>query len=285
MAYLRGVSPLAMALTLGGVVAVFLVGGWVAGTVVAGLYANPAATTAAPIVTPSRLTTTAAGAQATTGAPSPDAARTFVVVVDAGHQGRADNHQEPIGPGSTQTKPAVASGTEGVVTHNPENVINLDVSLMLRDLLASQPGVRVVMIRTTPDVDIPNSQRAKIAAREHADLLIRVHCDGVDKSSVHGLLTMVPSKNRWTVPIFAASARAGRFVQDATLAATGAQDRGILEVGNMAGFNWSTVPSVIVEMGVMTNPTDDRLLADPVYQRKLASGMSRGVMDYLHSLP
>jgi len=217
-------------------------------------------------------------------APSSDAARTFTVVVDAGHQGHADDRQEPIGPGATQTKPAVASGTEGVVTHNPENVINLDVSLMLRDILAREPGVKVVMIRTTPNVDIPNSERAKIAARAHADLLIRVHCDGVDDHNVHGLLTLVPAKNRWTGPIFASSTRAGRFVQSATLKATGAHDRGILLAGDMSGFNWSTVPSLIVEMGVMSNPADDRRLADPAYQRKLATGMARGVMDYLHSL-
>ena len=80
-----------------------------------------------------------------------------VVVIDAGHQRHGDNSLEPIGPGSKKTKPAVASGTQGVVTKNPENVINLAVSLKLRDILQRQPGVKVVMIRTTPDVDIPNS--------------------------------------------------------------------------------------------------------------------------------
>jgi N-acetylmuramoyl-L-alanine amidase len=206
-----------------------------------------------------------------------------VVVVDAGHQRHPDLTPEPIGPGAKETKPAVASGTRGVATKNPENVINLAVSLMLRDELQRQPGVRVVMIRTTPDVDIPNSERAKIAAAEGADLLIRVHCDGVNDPKIHGLLTMVPTTNRWTAPIFSESARAGRFVQDATLKSTGAADRGILRVGNMSGFNWSTVPSVIVEMGVMTNTADDHRLADPLYQRKLAEGMAAGVVDYLHS--
>ena len=54
--------------------------------------------------------------------------------------------------------------------------------------------------------------------------------------------------------------------------------------GDMSGFNWATVPSIIVEMAVMTNPTDDRLLATPSYQDKLARGMANGVIGYLHSL-
>jgi N-acetylmuramoyl-L-alanine amidase len=224
-----------------------------------------------------------AATRTSTKAAAAGAGKRYIVVIDAGHQARADNHQEPIGPGATQTKPAVASGTEGVVTHNPENVINLDVSLMLRDVLAKHRDVKVVMIRTTPNVDIPNSERAKIANRLRADLLIRVHCDGVNDHSVHGLLTMVPAKDRWTGPILSASARAGRIVQNATLKTTGAHDRGILPVSNMSGFNWSKVPSVIVEMAVMTNPTDDRLLATRAYQHKLAQGMADGVVAFLHS--
>ena len=60
---------------------------------------------------------------------------------------------------------------------------------------------------------------------------------------------------------------------------------GIPVIGNnpivMAGFNWATVPSVIVEMGVMTNPAEDRLLASSAYQEKLAEGMANGIMKYL----
>ena len=48
----------------------------------------------------------------------------------------------------------------------------------------------------------------------------------------------------------------------------------------MSGFNWSQVPSVIVEMGVMTNPTDDRKLASASYEQKLASGIARGIVAF-----
>ena len=51
----------------------------------------------------------------------------------------------------------------------------------------------------------------------------------------------------------------------------------------MSGFNWSEVPAVIVEMGVMSNPAEDRKLASAAYQEKLATGISNGVVKYLNS--
>jgi N-acetylmuramoyl-L-alanine amidase len=203
----------------------------------------------------------------------------FVVVIDAGHQGHADNRLEPIGPGSKTRKPAVASGTAGVVTRVDESVINLKVALRLRDVLAAA-GVKVIMIRTTQNVDIPNSKRAQIANAAHAGLFIRLHCDGVNSRSTHGLLTLVPSRNAWTGPILSASARAGRDLHHAALAATGAFDRGITPRSDMSGFNWSKVPSVIVEMGVMSNPAEDRLLSTSAYEQKLASGIAKGVLAF-----
>ena len=49
----------------------------------------------------------------------------------------------------------------------------------------------------------------------------------------------------------------------------------------MTGFNWSKVPSVIVEMGNMRNRTDDRLLNSAAYQDKLVTGIADGTMGYL----
>jgi N-acetylmuramoyl-L-alanine amidase len=38
---------------------------------------------------------------------------------------------------------------------------------------------------------------------------------------------------------------------------------------------------VLVEMGMMSNPTEDRKLATADYQRKLADGMANGIIAYL----
>ena len=153
---------------------------------------------------------------------------------------------------------------------------------MLRRALVAR-GVKVVMIRSRQNVDIPNSQRAAIANSAHAALFIRLHCDGSTDRSKHGLSTLVPAKNRWTGPIVGASAKAGRIVHHAVLAATGAADGGVVNRGDLSGFNWSRVPTVLVEMGFMSNGAEDKALTTPAYQEKLASGLASGIGQYLKS--
>ena len=219
-------------------------------------------------------------------APSPapsvaTASGQFVVVIDPGHQARGNNTPEPIGPGSKSTKPAVSSGTAGTATKRDESLVNLEISLKIQKELEAS-GVKVIMVRTKQDVNITNSERATIANEANADLFLRIHCDSAG-SSVNGLLTMVPAKNTWTGPIVAPSAKAGKAIQSATLKTTSAHDRGIVSTSEMSGFNWSKVPAVIVEMGLMSNPAEDRLLSSPAYQGKLATGISSGVVAYLNS--
>ena len=206
----------------------------------------------------------------------------FLVVIDAGHQGKGDNTPEPIGPGSKSTKPAVASGATGSVTKRPESIVNLEVSLRIQKELEAR-GVKVIMVRTSQNVNISNAQRAAIANKAGADLLLRIHCDDVTNQGLHGLLTMVPAKNTWTGPIVAPSAKAGKAIHAAALKTTGAKDRGIVSTSEMSGFNWSKVPAVIVEMGMMSNAAEDRLLSSATYQQKLATGISNGVVTYLNS--
>ena len=63
-------------------------------------------------------------------------------------------------------------------------------------------------------------------------------------------------------------------------AVTGAVNRGIILDDSMTGINWCTIPVAIVEMGFMSNPTEDQLLANADYQRKLAIGMANGIDAY-----
>lgn len=207
---------------------------------------------------------------------------TGVVVIDAGHQATADMRREPIGPGASQTKPRVEGGTRGVVTHVPESRINLEVALRLQAALESR-GVKVIMVRTTQAVDIPNSKRAEMANAAHAALFIRLHCDGAGSASTHGFLMLRPGANQWTGPIVAASKAAAADVDQSVLAATGAFDRGTQARNDLSGFNWSKVPTILVEMGVMTNPAEDRKLSSGSYQQLLADGMANGIARYLRS--
>lgn len=203
-----------------------------------------------------------------------------VIVIDPGHQAQGDSGQEPVGPGASETKARVSDGTAGVVSGVSESEVNLAVGLKLRDLLSSQ-GVTVIMCRDTQDIDISNSERASIANEAHADLFVRLHCDGVDDSSVSGALMLVPGENEWTGPIVERSARAGQLVQNAIIGETGANDRGIVERTDLSGFNWCEVPTILPEMGCMSNPTEDEKLTSDSYQQELAQGICNGIMAYL----
>ena len=220
---------------------------------------------------------------APTPKPAPKSLRGLVVVIDPGHQGKQIKTPEPIGPGATQTKPGVSTGTSGVVTHKPESVLALEISLKLRDELERR-GAKVLMTRTTQNVSLSNIQRAAVANNAHAALFIRIHADGSPDPNRRGISTLVPAPNKWTRPIVRESAIAGRFVQQGVLRTTGAVDLGVTPRADITGFNWSKVPTCLVETGFMSNPAEDRLLSTPGYQRKLAAGMANGVIAYLRTL-
>ena len=59
----------------------------------------------------------------------------FTVCIDPGHQGKGDSKGEPVAPGSSNKKPRVSSGTAGVATKRAEHVVNLEASMILKDLL------------------------------------------------------------------------------------------------------------------------------------------------------
>ena len=190
-----------------------------------------------------------------------------MIGIDPGHQAQGNSEQEPVAPGSSQTKPKVSSGTAGSFTGVPEYQVNLAVGLKLRELLEEQ-GATVVMTRETNDVNISNVERAQMMNEAGVDIWLRVHCNGSDNHDVYGMSMYV----RKTGPCAEESYAAGEMLLEEMCAATGAKDRGVHRSDNYTGNNWSEVPCVLVEMGYLTNASEDVLLNDPDYQQKLIEG-------------
>jgi N-acetylmuramoyl-L-alanine amidase len=205
-----------------------------------------------------------------------------VVVLDPGHDLYANPATEPIGPGSSTRKIKDGGGTHGVVSGLTEAELNLRVALRLRVLL-QRAGVRVVLTRTkTEGTSIGNVARARIANRAGAALFLRIHADGSTDSRSRGTHTLYPALRRgWTDDVYAPSMRAAQIVQAETVRSLGFPDRGLQERNDFTGFNWSDAPVILVEMGFMTNPIEDRLLATPAYQRRAAVGLCRGTLRFL----
>jgi N-acetylmuramoyl-L-alanine amidase len=210
----------------------------------------------------------------------------LTVVVDPGHDLRGNPDTEPIGPGSSTRKIKDGGGTRGVVSGLSEAELNMRVSLRLRTLL-KRAGVRVVMTRTkTAGTSMGNIARASIANRAKAKLFLRIHADGHADRSVRGSHVLHPALRRgWTDDVYGPSRRAARVVLSELVRALGFPDRGLTERSDFTGFNWSNVPVILVEMGFMTNPTDDRLLATAAYQRRAALGLCRGTLRFVGRSP
>ena len=201
-----------------------------------------------------------------------------IICVDPGHEVTGLRVHEPISPASSATKEAFVGGAAG--RNQTEEQLNLAVGLRLQSLLIEQ-GATVIMTRTTHESDMTSYKRALLANENHADLCIRIHADGSESSSVYGMSMLVPYGSQLaTQDIVAPSQKAGECVLNATLAATGAKNNGIVQRSDLTGFNFAEVPTILIEMGFLSNPDEDALMLTDDYRQKLAQGMCNGILDY-----
>ncbi|MEA5003084.1 MAG: N-acetylmuramoyl-L-alanine amidase [Christensenella sp.] len=203
----------------------------------------------------------------------------ITIGIDPGHQAQGNSDKEPQAPDSSVKKAKVSSGADGANTGTPEYKITLAVGLKLRELL-EENGAEVVMTRESSDVNISNKERAQLFNDAGTDLAVRLHCDGVDDSGVHGALMLVPS-GQYTEGFAAQSRAAGEAILSAFVAETGAKNRGVSERDDQTGFNWSTVPVCNMEMGCLSNGSEEALLISDEYQQKCAQGVLQGILDYI----
>lgn len=204
----------------------------------------------------------------------------YLVVIDAGHQQKGNSEKEPIGPGASEVKAKVSSGTTGVATGLPEYQLNLKVALLLEEILIER-GYDVLQVRTTHEVNISNSERAAMANEAGADAFIRIHANGSENASVNGVMTLCQTpSNPYNGQMYGESRRLSDCVLDAFVEKTGAKKQRVWETDTMSGINWAMVPTTIVEMGYMSNAEEDQRMADEGYQKLMAEGMADGIDRY-----
>lgn len=223
----------------------------------------------------------------------------FTVVIDAGHGG--------VDPGALGSK-------------SQEKKINYSVSKRLGEMINKKyPEVKVIYTRTT-DVKIPLAKRADIANKANANLFISIHSNASKNKSAHGCQTftlgagsdaeakaaamyeneVILSEDNFeetykgfdprsseSYIIFELmrshdmelSVKFAEMVQEGMVKSTSLNDRGVSSAGFLV-LHRTVMPSILVELGFITNKKDESLIASKEGQEKLAKGIFKGFSEY-----
>ncbi|PFL25799.1 N-acetylmuramoyl-L-alanine amidase [Bacillus cereus] len=207
----------------------------------------------------------------------------FLVVIDPGHQQKANLNLEPIGPGATTQKYKVTDGTTGVVTKKRESVLVLEMAFLLKEKLEAK-GIQVLMTRTAHEVDISNKERATFANDHKANLFLRLHADGSENQNQSGFAVLTPAEGSpYTKEIYAESLQISQTIINKMRQNHQVKVNGIKFRDDLSGFNWSKVPGVLLELGFMSNPEEDKKLSDPEYVNSLLQSVTDSVEEYRKS--
>ncbi len=224
--------------------------------------------------------------------------RTPVVVLDAGHGG----------------KDFGAQGAHGV----SEKDLNLQISKQVQKILRKRYHYKVIMTRKN-DTFIELKDRGKIANTHNADLFVSIHANAAKRKSAKGIETyylgsgsneearetaerengdLVHSVADNAVQEILASLISTTKINDSSRLAAIVQKRlhktmskkysGIHNLGVKEGpffvLHDTNMPSILVEVGFVTNRREGQHLKNKIYQKWLAESIARGIHDYLEEM-
>ena len=223
----------------------------------------------------------------------------FTVVIDAGHGG--------VDPGAPGRK-------------SKEKDINFKVSNRVGQLIKEAfPEVKIIYTRTT-DVKIPLAKRADIANKANANLFISIHSNASNNRNANGCQTftlgagsdaeakaaamyeneVILSEDNFeetykgfdprsseSYIIFELmrshdmeqSVKLAEMVQRGMVKGTALNDRGVSSAGFLV-LHRTVMPSILVELGFISNSKDENLIASKEGQEKLAKGIFNGFSEY-----
>ncbi|HEY4432329.1 MAG TPA: N-acetylmuramoyl-L-alanine amidase [Paenibacillus sp.] len=176
-----------------------------------------------------------------------------LIVVDPGHGG-----SDP--------------GMLGTTYNTMEKDLNLHTALYLRDALLAK-GARVEMTRTREDQKPTLARRAQMSETLRADAFVSIHYNSSPKK-VSGTLTFFYSESDDLKLARAIETRLGQGI--------GLKSNG-LSFGDYHILRENRIPATLVELGFLTNPTDESIVRKSSYQKKAAKAIAEGLADYFRN--
>ncbi|MCR4437138.1 MAG: N-acetylmuramoyl-L-alanine amidase [Clostridiales bacterium] len=159
-----------------------------------------------------------------------------------------------------------------------EKEINLDVALRVNSLLKDY-GVRTYMTRTD-DCFVGPKDRIYTANQKKASLFLCIHSNWFKDPSFNGTMTLYyPSRDLSQGNL--SELNYALTIQNQLSNTLATKDRGIIDRPNLSVLKHAQMPSVLVELGFMSNKEDARLLASDEFRQKAAQALARGVIEAL----
>lgn len=220
----------------------------------------------------------------------------FIIAVDAGHGG-------------------IDNGAQGGKTGTHEKDITLAFAKELTERLNKEPGIQAVLTRES-DEFLSLSERVQIARQKGANLLISLHADTLKQKGIRGA-TVYTISDRASDRMAAELAERENLSDELAGVAMPASQPEVADIlldltrretqafsvtlaGNIlasfegqiglinnphryAGFRVlqaPDIPSILLEMGFLSNPEDEKLLLDVEWRKKLADVMAKAVGKY-----
>lgn len=175
-----------------------------------------------------------------------------VIVLDAGHGGFDPG---AVGPNDVEEKD-----------------INLRIVKRLETILKSR-GFKVLLTRKN-DNFISLNRRVKIANNEGARVFISIHNNSSNKNTSEGTETFI-APNKTGDSVFLAES-----IQKELVSKLGLVNRGVKKE-HLYVIKYTEMPSVLVEVAFLSNPTEEKLLGDDKFITDAAEAISQGLFNYL----
>ena len=200
----------------------------------------------------------------------------ITIVIDPGHSSTGTSGNEPVSPNSSTTKLKDGLGATGSYTNIPEHKTNMSVALLVKKELTSK-GYNVILTKQDVAESKSNIERAEVGNKNNADLVVRIHADSAENSSISGASMHVPANNEYTSSFYKISKSYGTTILNNYVDEIGIKNRGVIERNDLTGFNWSKVPVVLIEMGFLSNKEDDNFVSNTANHPKIAKAISDGI--------